>query len=133
MKTEKELDIYFYIAGWIVAAAILIYALLPGFGDCLFHSATGYYCPGCGGTRALYAFFQGHPLLSAFYHPFVPYALLTGGYFMISQTVERISRHKIAIALHFRAVYLWIGLALIVINFLIKNAAILFFGNSLLD
>lgn len=28
--------------------------------QCLFYKCTGLYCPGCGGTRALYAIMHGH-------------------------------------------------------------------------
>ena len=44
---------------------------------CLFRLLTGFYCPGCGGTRALWALLSGHPLLSFLYHPLVPYSALT--------------------------------------------------------
>ena len=41
---------------------------------CLFHLVTGYYCPGCGGTRALYLFLTGHWIKSFLFHPLVVYA-----------------------------------------------------------
>jgi hypothetical protein len=141
MKAEKELDIYFYMAGWILAAVLVVYAVLvnvwhiPLFkaaAPCLFHAATGYYCPGCGGTRAVYALFSGHPLRSFRYHPVVLYLTLVGGYFMISQTIERLSRHRLAIGMHFRAVYLWVTLFLIVWNVLVKNALLFLWGVDLL-
>lgn len=43
---------------------------------CLFHLLTGFYCPGCGGTRAIRLMLQGHWLQSLQYHPFVLYAAL---------------------------------------------------------
>lgn len=43
---------------------------------CLFHLLTGFYCPGCGGTRAIRLMLQGHWLQSLQYHPFVLYVLL---------------------------------------------------------
>jgi hypothetical protein len=141
MKEEKELDTYFYIAGWIFATVLLVCSVLAGAlhlplqkaaAPCLFHSATGYYCPGCGGTRAVYALLGGHPLLSFRYHPVVLYAAAVGGYFMLSQTVERLSRHRVKVALHFRAVYLWAALFLILLNTAVKNAALLFLGIDLL-
>ena len=65
-------------------------------------------------------------LLESFYlHPFVPYIAIVGGWFMISQTIERLSRGKIKIALNFRMVYVWIALALIFINVIYKNIVLL--------
>lgn len=57
-------------------------------------------------------------------HPFVPYAALLSGWFMISQTIERVSGSRIRIALRFRDVYIWIALLLIVVNCLVKNLAL---------
>ena len=48
------------------------------FPPCLFHLATGYYCPGCGGTRAITSLLHGQILNSFLYHPVVP---LCGGLF----------------------------------------------------
>lgn len=44
---------------------------------CLFHEATGLYCPGCGNTRALHALLHGHVLLSLRYNPLLIPAALT--------------------------------------------------------
>ena len=94
--------------------------LLP----CPFHALTGAYCPGCGGTRAVRALLAGKWLRSFVLHPFVPYAALLSGWFMISQTIERVSGSRIRIALRFRDVYIWIALLLIVVNCLVKNLAL---------
>ena len=48
---------------------------------------------------------------------------------MTSQTIERLSRGKIKIALHFRMIYVWIALALIVMNVVWKNGVLLITGN----
>lgn len=40
---------------------------------CLFHLLTGFYCPGCGGTRAVRLLLMGDVAGSFRYHPFVPY------------------------------------------------------------
>ena len=68
MQTDETVDRYFYIAGWIMIGLVLLYgfitcvigfdisALLP---TCALHYVTGYYCPGCGGTRAINALLHG--------------------------------------------------------------------------
>ena len=52
---------------------------------------------------------------------------------MISQTIARLSRKRLAIGMHYRDIYLWLALLLVVLNCLIKNAALLFFEVDLLD
>lgn len=148
MKSQKEPQKYrgiengFYIAGICLAVIIFIYFLfhrMTGFrlekylSPCMFHEMTGYYCPGCGITRAVYAFFEGNLLQCFRYHPFVLYAAVFGGWFLISQTIERLSKGKIAIAMRYRDCYLWIALAILMVNFLVKNIALLFFHIDLLS
>lgn len=154
-KTEKEqwqnpkknsekydsVETVFYIAGWLLAVIIFVLFLLwkfTGFTisaylpSCMFHLQTGLYCPGCGGTRAVYALLRGDILTSLFYYPCVVYAAVIGIWFMISQTIERLSRHTCLIGLRFRPVYLWIALILILGNCLVKNIVLLGFGVRLL-
>lgn len=140
-ETDARTEKGFYIAGWCVIAFIPILwgietvtgirflRMLP---PCMLHAMTGYYCPGCGGTRAVTALFHGDLLRSAWCHPFVPYAALTGVWFMVSQTIERLTRGRVKIGLRYREVYIWIALGLILVNFAVKNAAILLWGVDLL-
>lgn len=130
MKKDESLDIYFYVMGWLATVflvAMITIVLVKGTGflykfpKCAFLSATGLYCPGCGGTRATFAFFRGHFIRSFILHPIVPYAALVCGWFMISQTIERISRHRIKIAMHFRNIYVWLGIFIILGNWIVKN------------
>lgn len=141
MKKEPSYDNSFYFIGLSCIGIILIYCILKYvfqfdfleyMGVCTFYRITGYYCPGCGGTRAVFALFQGEIIRSFYLHPFVPYLGLVGGWFMISQTIERVSRGKIKIAMHFRMIYVWITLALIFMNFIWKNVVLFFFGNALI-
>ena len=44
-----------------------------------------------------------------------------------TQTIERLSKGRLRIGMHFREAFLWIALAIIIINFIVKNAALLFF------
>ena len=141
MRPEPSHDTNFYIIGWSCIGLILTYIgmryvlhidLIDYMPPCFFYTATGFYCPGCGGTRAVFAFMRGDILKSLFFHPFVPFILIVGGWFMISQTIQRLSRGKIQIGMHFRMIYVWITLILITINFLWKNAVLLFTGVALM-
>lgn len=140
-KTDKKLDNRIYILGWIANGVILllgIFLIITGINPfrlsrpCMLHLITGYYCPGCGGTRAVYFLLRGHVLRSFCYHPIVLYSVVIGEWFMISQTIERISRGRFRIGMHVREIYLWAGLGIIVVNFLIKNAALIIFHIDLL-
>ena len=141
MKKEPEQDNFFYYAGWCAIALILIYLfikfvlhfdlvrLIP---LCSFYTATGFYCPGCGGTRAVTALFHGEILRSLFYHPVVVYSALVAGWFMVTQTIERVSHGKWKVAMHFRMIYVYIFLALLALNFIWKNGYLLFTGIHLM-
>lgn len=52
----------------IFGAGTMVYFFDPSthsfFPACMFHAATGLYCPGCGATRALYALLHGNFLLA---------------------------------------------------------------------
>ena len=140
-KKDEKSEIGLDIAGWCILAAfvlLVIFLRATGMrlsqllGPCMIHTFTGYYCPGCGGTRAVHALFAGDLLDSFRYHPVVLYIAVFGTWFMVSQTVQRLSRGKIRIAMHFRPGYLWVALGLIAANFLIKNLALLIFHVDLM-
>lgn len=48
-----------------------IYFSKLGIPECPFHYITGYYCPGCGGTRAFDAFIHLHWITSLKFHPLI--------------------------------------------------------------
>lgn len=137
MRTDPIQDKCFYIIGWVLLAlvagvlAIVHFGVLDkvgGLPPCVLHRVTGLYCPGCGGTRAVIALFHGQILRSLFYHPIVVYTVVIGGWFMLSQTIERLSFGRIRIGMHYRDLYLWLALAIIVINCLVKNLVLIIGG-----
>lgn len=135
------LDRAFYIVGWVTLAIIAAYFLFSYFTGfqlsrnmqpCFFHAITGLYCPGCGGTRAILFLLHGHFIKSFFYHPFVLYCVVVGGYFMISQTVGLIAKKDSRFILHYHDWMLWSALILVSANFIIKNLFLLVWGIDLL-
>ncbi|MFP3156298.1 DUF2752 domain-containing protein [Lachnospiraceae bacterium ZAX-1] len=142
-NSKKNDERVLYGIGWAVMGLLFLFWLwytiapidLPVnkyLFPCLLHFLTGYYCPGCGGTRAVKAFLEADFIASAVYHPFVMYSVIIGGGFMASHTIEKISRNKIKIGLKYRDIYLWIALAIVAVNFIVKNIA-LFMGVDLLN
>ncbi len=130
MRDYKKEETALFYTGWaLVALCCCIFGLfqimppsfLNLFPSCVIRRIFGIYCPGCGGTRAIAAFLRGDFLTSCLCHPLVPYTALIGGWFLASQTVERLSRHRINIGMRYRDGYLWASLAILIANFLVKN------------
>ncbi|SEI75287.1 Protein of unknown function [Lachnospiraceae bacterium A10] len=90
---------------------------------CPFHQVTGFYCPGCGGTRSVIALLHGHILQSLIYHPIVLYVVVMFLYAMLKTAYSRITKNP-AKRYHFRPAYAYIALIILGINFLIKNIAL---------
>ncbi|MDO5293867.1 MAG: DUF2752 domain-containing protein [bacterium] len=87
---------------------------------CAFYMLTGWYCPGCGGTRAFGYFLHGHFLKSIHFNAFVFYIMACYVIFMVSQTIRMISKNRYkGIAFHIG--YIYIGVAIAVLQFVIKN------------
>ena len=78
------------------------------------------------------ALLNGHLLQSFVFHPLVLYTAVIGGWFMLTQTIERISAGKCRIGLHYRNRYVWLAAGILVVNFLVKNMALLIWHVDLL-
>lgn len=138
-RKELTAETAFFVVGIILAAiAIVIAALFALFPEvftrfrfpCMFHEITGLYCPGCGGTRAVKAFFVGHIVKSFLYNPVVFYSVVMYTWFMGSQLLERMTGGKVK-GLKYRHLYLWLALVIVVANCLIRNILLIRYGITL--
>ena len=129
-QTKKTMEDQLYTAGMLFLPVLLVAGVFLHFSPvdltdivpgCLLYRLTGLYCPGCGATRALSAFLHGHPIRSFLYHPVVDYVAALYLWFLLSQTIERISHGRIAIGMKYRDRYLWIVLAVLILHCLIRN------------
>ena len=130
-KTEKRL--YFLGIGVLLLIGLYIlfkqytkFDLLSLIPPCRFRRMTGFYCPGCGGTRAVRALLQGRVITSFFYHPFVLYCAVVAGVFMITNTLQLVVGNKRKIGMKYRHGYLYGSAALLVVNWIVQNIYILF-------
>lgn len=95
---------------------IEIMRLLPG---CMFRERFGFYCPGCGGTRAVIQLMHGCLWKSFCLHPVVPYAAVIFMLFMATSTVYYVFGYDRRFLL--RPIYLYITPGIIVIQWILKN------------
>lgn len=128
MNKKAEIRKNYYLLGWVIlcllAVGIIILEIVPvhlnGAG-CVLFNFTGVYCPGCGGTRAFFALFMGHPLLSLYFHPLILYVMLLFIWYMISNTIEYLSKGKVKIGSHYHHWYVYAALAIIGIHWIRIN------------
>lgn len=101
---------------------------------CLFRLFTGLYCPGCGGTRAVKALLRGQIGMSLYYHPFVLYLAVWIGFEVLVWLMHCIRRWSGKTDRwkegFFRRYRYWAigGLAVILLNWIIKNGILIFWG-----
>lgn len=132
MKVKKSEEDILYGIGLVALLLVLLGALAcvifhynpmtPLFGvGCGFRASTGFYCPGCGGTRAVYALFHGKLLESLYCHPAVLPSLLFYLIFMGSHTIEKLFHPKGFHGIKYRHLYTFVIVGLLLFNFLLKN------------
>lgn len=94
---------------------------------CFFHEITGYYCPGCGGTRALNALINGDFMECMKYNLAVMYA---GAVFVVisgSAFVCVLTKGKVR-ALKFSTTYVYVFIGIILVQWIFKNILLVFWG-----
>lgn len=108
-----------------------IFAIIRQGIPCMFHAVTGLYCPGCGGTRACKYLLHGDILKSIQYHPLVLYMaavfLLEVASYALSKCLHRPKLHVKRYML-----FIYIGVAVVVVNWLVKNYMLVVRGVDLL-
>lgn len=99
--------------------AMMIESIRQGQFPCLFHLATGAYCPGCGGTRAMAALLHGDLAASVRFHPLVPYLAAAVPALLLYWLYGRRRGRKMRNAVWMTVLYA--GVLILVVNFLVKN------------
>ena len=145
MKNRQlgEIDRIFYMLGKValavVLAAVLLYfctgiSVLRIYNPCLFYQLTGYYCPGCGGTRSLRAILEGDLIFALYAYPPIPYAIVTYTIFMVRCFVRKHFASKQSLpgeengkTDHRRdeivLPYIYVGVALVILQWIAKLLA----------
>ena len=112
-------------------AAEILNAARQGYFPCLFHTLTGAYCPGCGGTRAAAALLRGQFLLSFCYHPLVLY--LAAAVPFLAACFLYCRKKKKTFSQKIWKNVLFLGIDLLVLNVIVKNYCLLVLETDLLS
>lgn len=140
--TQEEFARYAYWASLLVLGIfLLLYLILHIIGislssilpynPCHFLKATGFYCPGCGGTRAVAFLFQGDIVNSLFYHPAVMYFVIGLIVFVLSHVLADLLKRE-TMRLLIKPVFFYGLIAVICIQFIYKNYFILSSGQYII-
>lgn len=109
----------------------ILWLAINGKLPCLFREMTGLYCPGCGGTRAVKALLRGDIVTSFLYHPLVLYCALVAAVFAVSYICYWKTRNP-RFRLYLENGYVYAGLAILAVNFIVKNYCLLVKGIDIL-
>lgn len=131
-STDKLLYELGLVALGIILCAVLLY-FITGFSVlniyyiCVFNKVTGLSCPGCGGTRAFRALVKGDILKSLYYYPPLLYTMIVYLIFMLRCFMYKhfgIKKSKDGAVVK----YIYIFIAIMLIQWVVKLVAALVFG-----
>lgn len=142
MKSKRrlgEIDDIFYklgIAALVATAvAVLLYVcvdvnvLYDVKWPCVFKAATGLYCPGCGGTRAMRSLIKGDIWQSFINHPAVLYGVIVYIIFMIRCFLYRHTNFKFKSFEDGKILpYIYVGIGIMLLQWVVKLIAQIGFG-----
>ena len=115
-----------------ISAIILFWwkgdALISGENGCIYRTALGIYCAGCGGTRAFYHLVHGHVIKSVLCNPFVIYSVGVYLAFMINTFLYK-HTEKIGVKKFPILGLIYSGVGVLIVQCIIRN--ILYFGFGL--
>lgn len=137
-KRLGEVDDVFYklciAALAAIAAAVLLY-LCTGFSilsikyPCFFYYATGLYCPGCGGVRSVKALLRGDLWQSFIDYPPTLYFIVVFGIFTVKCFLRRHGKWEFKAKKDGAVLpYIYAGIGLIIVQWIIKLVAQIGFG-----
>lgn len=135
-ETKKEICYDILKKDWLTVNAVVGIAVLITFFlmilqrldvipnmPCAVHDLLHVYCPGCGGTRAIFALLQGQILTSLYYNPAIVLGVLLALYYEIGvfmTLVKKNGKPYFCTNLTFVVIYLLIvGIFAIVRNYLL--------------
>ena len=98
---------------------------------CILYEKTEIYCLGCGATRAVYSLISGDILKSIYYNPFILYIITIDGWYLITESISKILKKKNKFFIKNINLYLYLGILILILNWLIKIIMLKYMGITL--
>ena len=128
-KVCKRIIILNIVVAVLVAGFVVVTLLLKDREEmqCAFYSLTGLYCPGCGGTRAVYSLLRLRIFDAIKYNITVPLGAFVYIYYNVRAFIaglkndtEYFKNQKYPLCI--------VLVAVLLLNFVLKNVLLIFFG-----
>lgn len=130
IKQERNIFLWVNIGCLILLAVLMIWKYCTWihafFTPCIIHDYLHVYCPGCGGTRAVYALLGLNIWESFVYHPIVPFCALVFVDYYIGAIITLI-RNNGKRYYYLRIWFCYIALGIVVLNFVLRNVMLIVF------
>lgn len=94
--------------------------------SCAIHDFFHIYCPGCGGTRAVYLMMHFHPVESFLYHPLVPFVTVLLAEYYVGAVITLIRKNGKRYY-YLRDWFCYIALGIILVNWILRNVLLIKF------
>lgn len=112
--------------GTFVVMLLQRFDIIPPM-PCMVHDVLHIYCPGCGGTRALFAMLKGHFLQSLYYNPVILSGTLLVLYYEIGVIITLLKKNGKSY-FYRKGTFAYLYIVFIVVFAIVRNYRLIAFG-----